>query len=213
VSGGTDRRVERPIVFLVDDDLSVLKSLPRALEQYDLEVRAFSNASEFLQSYGNEHGCLVLDLSLPEMNGLELQTELKRLEISIPVIFITGHGGITESVRALRAGAIDFIEKPFKTDVLLERIDEALKKDKKNRLLASERNEVLQRFSKLTHREKVVFKLLLESEEVPSSKGMARTLGISHRTVEHHRSRILEKMNVSSVLELRLVYRQLDEAW
>lgn len=205
--------IERPIVFLVDDDLSVLKSLPRALEQYDLEVKAFSNAAEFLDRYNNEHGCLVLDLSLPEMNGLELQTELKRLEIAIPVIFITGHGGIPESVRALRAGAIDFIEKPFKTDVLLERIDEALKKDKKNRLLARERNEVRQRFSKLTDREQVVFKLLLEGEDVPSSKGMARTLNISHRTVEHHRSRILEKMNVSSVLELRLVYRQLDETW
>jgi len=194
---------ERPVVFLVDDDQSVLKSLSRALQQHGLVVRAFASAEEFLNAYKNEHGCLVLDLSLPLKGGLELQAELKRQDCEIPIIFITGRGGISDSVKALRAGAIDFLEKPFRIEHLLESIDEAVKRDALARTSMQQRQNMQQRLSNLTNREVVVLKLLIQSDEIPSSKEIARILDISHRTVEHHRSRVLEKIGASSVWELK----------
>ena len=194
---------ESPVVFLVDDDPSVLRILPRALEPHGLEVQAFASAKEFLDKYNNEHGCLVLDLSLPEINGLQLQAELKRQKYEIPIIFITGHGGIPESVKALRAGAIDFLEKPFRTERLIESIDEAVKQDVYCRACLKQKNEMQQRLSGLTNRELVVLKLLVKGDDIPSSKQIARILDISHRTVEHHRARVLEKIGASSVWELR----------
>jgi len=194
---------ERPVVFLVDDDLSVLRSLSRALEIHGLEVKAFASAEEFLNAYNNEHGCLVLDLSLPEKGGFELQAELKQQECEIPIIFITGQGGIPDSVKALRAGAIDFLEKPFKTERLLVSIDEAVQRDALCRASMQQKHNMQKRISNLTNREVVVLKLLLERDEFPSSKEIARILDISHRTVEHHRSRLLEKIGASSVYELR----------
>ena len=195
--------LENPIVFLVDDDPLVLKAVPRALESHGLTVRAFSSAEEFLLEFNNEHGCLVLDLSLPETSGLELQAKLKQQECGIPVIFITGHGGIPESVKALRAGAIDFLEKPFRTERLVESIYEAVQQDAGCRERIKQKHEKQKRLSGLTNRELVVLKLLVKNADVPSSKEIAHVLDISHRTVEQHRSRILEKIGVSSVWELR----------
>ena len=202
--------LDQPVVFLVDDDESVLRTLPRGLEQYKLEVRAFPSATAFLSEFNNEHGCLVLDLSLPDMNGLELQDELSRQGKQIPIIFITGHGGVPESVKAFRAGAVDFLEKPFRTELLLERIQEAILRDAKTKERMHRENELRRRIAKLTDREHDIFLLLLEGGGMPSSKEIARSLDISHRTVEHHRSRILEKMGVSSVLELRMTVGNVD---
>jgi len=121
----------------------------------------------------------------------------------LPVIFITGHGGIPESVKAIKAGAIDFLEKPFLTEVLLQRIEEAVSEDHLIRSSIKKQNEIRSRISSLTEREKDVFLILTNSDELPSSKEIAKQLGISHRTVEHHRSRILEKTQTRSILELQ----------
>ncbi len=198
----------KPVVFLVDDDPAILKALPRALKRHGLDVQAFESAREFLEVYDKEPGCLILDLSMPDMTGLELQRELIRLEIEIPIIFITGHGGVSESVQALRAGAIDFLEKPFLPEVLLQRIDEAITQDLKVRTHSLQQDKIRSRFARLTERERDVFRLLVAGREIPSSKEMARTLGISHRTVEHHRSRMLEKTKTKSVSELRALAKE-----
>lgn len=199
----------KPIVFVVDDDKSVLKTLSRAIEQYDHEVKAFASAKEFLANFNNEHGCLVLDLSMPDMDGLELQSELTKLRHEIPLVFITGHGEVAESVKAFRAGAIDFLEKPFRMKQLIDSIEEAITLDAKNRMHLTKKNELRERIGKLTERERDIFDLLVQADETPSSKVIARELDISHRTVEHHRSRILEKIEVKTVVELRLTVAEL----
>ncbi len=203
-----------PVIYLVDDDKSVLKTLPRALELYGYTVRSFATAKDFLAGFDGEHGCLLLDLSLPVMNGLELQDELAKLKINIPIVFITGHGGVTDSVRALRHGAVDFLLKPFRTEKLIESINEALEIDSVNRARLAKDNDIQRRIAKLTDRERNVFDLLVLDNEPPSSKVMARKLGISHRTVEHHRSRVLEKLAAGSVVELRLtIGKTLGAQW
>ena len=199
----------KPIVFLVDDDPAILKALPRALRQHGLDVEPYGSALEFLDGYDDQPGCLVLDLSMPDMTGLELQAELAQRQITIPIIFITGHGGVPESVQALRAGAIDFLEKPFLPETLLQRIEEALEQDHRDRARSKKEGEIRSRFARLTDRERDVFRMLVESSEVPSSKVMARELDISHRTVEHHRSRILEKTQTASIPELRALVKEL----
>ena len=194
--------VNKNVVFLVDDDPAILKALPRALRRHGLEVQAFSSAVDFLHSYANTPGCLVLDLNMPEMTGLELQDELSSKNFNIPIIFITGHGGVRQSVQALKAGAIDFLEKPFSSKTLLQRIDKALLEDSKIRSRTQRYDDIRSLFARLTEREYDVYRLLAESDNIPSNKVIALTLGISHRTVEHHRSRVLWKNRTKSVAEL-----------
>lgn len=190
-------------VFLVDDDPSVLRTLSRGLSRRGFKVGTFSSGEEFLNSDSvGKPGCLVLDLSMPQMSGLQLQQALKENGCSIPVIFITGHGGVPESVRALRAGAIDFLEKPFEPTLLVERIEEAFELDRKTRVERQSIQQLRARFDRLTKREREVLDRLLSEPKTASSKGIGRVLGISHRTVELHRARILEKTNTSSLPEL-----------
>jgi len=194
---------KQPIVYLVDDDPSVRKTLPRGLKRRGLNVEAFDSAQEFLDTYSTEQpGCLILDLSMPGMDGLELQQELIHRKITIPIIFITGHGSIQQSVQALRAGAIDFLEKPFLPDTLANRIAEAFAQDQKTRDKGKKMASIRSGFERLTSREQEVCQLLLIRQARLSSKEIARELGISHRTVEQHRSRIMEKTNAQSVSEL-----------
>ena len=194
---------KQPIVYLVDDDPSVRKTLPRGLKRRGLNVEAFDSAQEFLDSYSSEQpGCLILDLSMPGVDGLELQQELIHRKITIPIIFITGHGSIQQSVQALRAGAIDFLEKPFLPDTLANRITEAFAQDQKTRDNGKKMASIRSGFERLTSREQEVCQLLLIRQARLSSKEIARELGISHRTVEQHRSRIMEKTNAQSVSEL-----------
>jgi len=123
--------MSEPIVFLVDDDPAIRKALPRALAMRGYHVKPYASAKEFLDDYqAHQAGCLVLDLSMPEMDGLELQDHLRKRAPDLPVIFITGHGDIPQSVQALRAGALDFLEKPFRQEALLARIDEAFASQK-----------------------------------------------------------------------------------
>jgi len=167
-------------VFLVDDDAAVRKSMQRALHERGYTVVVFESAERFLEAYDPiEHGCLVLDLAMPGMDGLDLQQTLIRRGISIPIIFITGHGSVPQSVLALKAGAIDFLEKPFKQDALIERIHEAFQEDLRMRAEGQETSAIKGRMATLTNRELEVMHLLVNDLSQPSSKQIARELHIS----------------------------------
>ena len=192
-----------PIVYLVDDDQDIRSSLSRALKKRGFEVVSFASADAFLEAYSPmQAGCLVLDYGMPGMNGLELQERLVSLGSSLPIIFITGHGGIPESVQAMKAGAVDFLEKPFRQDVLVERITTSFEIDRKERLDGEAHEEAQAAFDRLTDREKEIAGLMVSQPSDASSKELARQLDISPRTVDHHRARILEKMSVRSIAEL-----------
>lgn len=199
----TQQPTQGPCVFLVDDDADIRASLSRALGLRKYEVQTFASAAHFLESYDpSVSGCLLLDYGMPKMNGLQLQKHLKDKGISIPIIFITGHGGIPESVEAMKMGAVDFLEKPFKQSVLIERIEAALQADASRRSVHRQASETTTRYHALTDREREIAHILATNTGRNSSKEIARLLGISPRTVDHHRARILEKMGVTSVAEL-----------
>ncbi len=205
--------IEQPIVYLVDDDPSIRKTLPRGLRRRGFNVEAFESAQEFLNTYSpGQPGCLVLDLSMPGMDGLELQQELINRDITIPIIFITGHGGVPQSVQALRAGAIDFLEKPFMPDMLVDRIAEAFIQDQKLRSERQHLASIRKRFERLTSREQEICQLMLDNQGKLSSKEIAKILAISHRTVEQHRSRVLEKTGAKSVANLLTLASQIGLA-
>ena len=192
-----------PKVFLVDDDSGIRSSLSRALTKRGYEVEAFASAEAFLELYDpNQPGCLVLDYGMPKMNGLELQATLNERGYAIPIIFITGHGGVAESVQAIKSGAIDFLEKPFRQDVLVERINAAFEIDSTARVETQSTTQARADYNNLTDREREIANLMISKPSDASSKEIARTLDISPRTVDHHRARILEKMNVRSIAEL-----------
>jgi len=191
------------IVFLVDDDEDIRTSLTRALTKRGYTVEAYASAPDFLTNYEPDAtGCLILDHGMPDMTGLELQQLLVDQDIALPVIFITGHGGVPESVRAIKAGAIDFLEKPFRQDVLVERIEQAFAVAESLRLNKDASAQVRKRFENLTDREREIAIWIVEHPSDASSKEIARQLDISPRTVDHHRARILEKMQVRSIAEL-----------
>lgn len=188
------------VVHAVDDDRLFRDALERTLRTAGLTVRTHSCASAFLQSIdGDQAGCLITDLRMPDIDGLELQKRLKQNHIRLPIIFITGHGEARQAVEAMKGGAIDFLEKPFTTQALLDSVRRALEKDKSDRKLADERAIVQQRFVNLTTREQEVFGLVVS--DLPN-KEIARRLKISPRTVEHHREHLMLKMQARSVSEL-----------
>lgn len=190
-------------VFLVDDDEAVRSATSRALTVRGFHVESYVSAATFLTVYEpNRSGCLVLDLSMPGMSGLELQDELARRDIPLPIIFITGHGGVVESVRAMKAGAIDFLEKPFRQEDLLERIGVAFKVDHEMRSDLERRNEMRDKIARLTEREREIFDCIVADPSNSTSKLLGDSLGISPRTVDHHRFRVMEKLQVTSVIEL-----------
>ena len=190
-------------VFLVDDDESIRISLSRALRKRGFDVIALESAADLLKSYDeDDSGCLVLDYGMPDMDGLALQKELENRGYRLPIIFITGHGGVPESVQAMKAGALDFLEKPFRQDVLVERIRLAFELDARARQVLRTQLEARKGFERLTPREKEIVRFLQSNPSQTSSKDVGRQLRISPRTVDHHRSRILEKMNIKSVAEL-----------
>ena len=197
----------QPTVFLVDDDAEIRTTLSRALRKRDFQVRTFASAREFLDTYNtSDAGCLVLDYGMPDMNGFELQANFLAKKISIPIIFITGHGGIPESVQAMKAGAVDFLEKPFRQHVLVDCISAAFIAafiaDEQSRTKEINKQSTLEKFSKLTNREKEIANFMIANPSNTASKEIGRELDISPRTVDHHRARILEKMDIKSVAEL-----------
>lgn len=189
-----------PVVFVVDDDESVRTSLRFLLRAAGLEGRAFGSAPEFLRSYDPaQPGCLVLDVRMPGMSGLELQLELSLRGATIPVIFITGHGDIPMAVEAMQRGAHDFLQKPFCDQDLIERIQRALAKDAKARAGIEGHNAIRACLESLTPREREVLVRMVRGKP---NKLMARELGVSQRTVEIYRARVMEKSGASSLAEL-----------
>lgn len=190
-------------VFLIDDDQKIRTTLSRALLSRGYIVRAFPTAQDFLDSYDpTQPGCLVLDYGLPDTNGLELQRILIARQISIPIIFISGHGGVPETVQAIKAGAVDFLEKPFRQHVLVECINTAFTTDLDRRAKQISQHSAHQSFASLTTRETEIANFMIANPSNTASKEIGRALDISPRTVDHHRARILAKMGIKSVAEL-----------
>jgi len=190
-------------VFLVDDDEDIRSSLSRALKKRDYNVESFKSAEDFLAAYdGTKLGCLLLDYGMPHMNGLELQDHMIAKGFSLPIIFITGHGGIPESVQAMKSGAVDFLEKPFRQTTLIDCINLAFETALSAQETEKRTQDLHIKFNRLTEREKEIAQLMVSNPSNTSSKEIGRQLDISPRTVDHHRARILEKMGINSVTEL-----------
>ena len=192
--------MENPIVFIVDDDEAICESLRLLIGDIGLEVKTFHSARQFLSEYApSQPGCLVLDVRMSGMSGLELQAKLHERAIEIPTIIITGHGDVPMAVEALKAGALDFIEKPFRDQVLLDSIQKAVDLDARARRLHKERQDVQSRVQLLTRRESEIMERLVAGK---ANKSIAYELGISPKTVDFHRANILAKTGVNSVVEL-----------
>ncbi len=192
----------QPLVFLVDDDAAIRKALCASLQKRDFSTKDFESSEEFLTEYRGESGCLVLDLGMPGMTGLELQIELRQREWYIPVIIITGSGNVPQSVAAFKSGAIDFLEKPFQMDDLTTRIDDAFEQDRKIRKHRELKAEALSRLNPLTEREREVLQVIVATHGNLSSKEIAREMNISHRTVDQHKASIMKKSGAGSTAEL-----------
>lgn len=190
----------RPTIFVVDDDAAVRDALKLLLRSVGHAVETFGSAQEFLDAYGEDRaGCLVLDIRMPGMSGLELQQKLNEKHSILPIIFITGHGDVPMAVEAMQAGAVDFIQKPFRDQDLIDRINQALEKDGSNRAALGERNDIRRRLETLTPREREVLDLVVHGK---ANKVIAGDLKLSQRTVEIHRARVMEKMQASSLAHL-----------
>jgi FixJ family two-component response regulator len=198
-----------PVVFIVDDDEAIRSSLRLLLKSVGLVPQALASAREFLDTFDpSQPGCLVLDVRMPGMSGLELQEQLNRLGAVIPLIFITGHGDVPMAVEAMQAGAFDFLQKPFRDQDLIDRIQRALEKNRANRSVLNERSLIHERFESLTPRERDVLNMVTSGKP---NKVMASDLGVSQRTVEIHRARVMEKMGASSLAQLVRMVLDLDE--
>ncbi|MCP4408555.1 MAG: response regulator transcription factor [Gammaproteobacteria bacterium] len=186
-----------PTVYLVDDDLSYRQSLRLLLEEEGFNVEDFDGAAAFLVFYDHHHpGCLVLDVRMPEVSGLELQDHLMEKGVRLPIIFLTGHGDVPMSVKAIKAGAVDFLEKPFDNELLLKSIRAAIATDARMRMTIAERSDIIQRFNRLTRREREVMNGVVVGK---ANKKIAGELDVSPRTVEVHRARVMQKMAAESI--------------
>ena len=199
-AAGPGDPADQPIVFVIDDDDSVRRSLERLLRSVDLDVQTFSSAREFIDlPVPDRPACIVLDLRLPGPSGLELQESLNQARREIPIIFISGHADVPSSVRAIKAGAIDFLQKPFSDQALLDIIHRALRHDREARRERAELAAIRVRSDTLTPRERDVLGLVIQGR---LNKQIAGDLGISEKTVKFHRGRVMEKTQAGSVAEL-----------
>jgi len=199
-AGPQGEPLERPIVFVIDDDDSVRRSLERLLRSVDLDVETFASAQDFLRKpMPDRPACVVLDLRLPGPSGLELQDSLTRSGHEVPIVFISGHADVPSSVRAIKAGAVDFLQKPFSDQALLDIIHGALRRDREARRDRAEVASIRVRFDTLTPRERDVLRLVIQGG---LNKQIAGDLGISEKTVKFHRGRVMEKTQAGSVAEL-----------
>ncbi len=190
-----------PTIFIVDDDPSIRVAMQALMDSVNLRHEILESADEFLARFGDRQlpGCLVLDIRMPGLGGLELQDALIERGNSIPIIFITGHGDVPMAVEAMQKGAVDFIQKPFRDQELLDRIHLALRTDEERRAEAQRIDEVQSLIDRLTHREHEVFDLVVTGKP---NKVIAYELGVSQRTVEIHRARVMEKMQARSLADL-----------
>ena len=187
-------------VFVIDDDPAVRESLQWLIESVGLNVETYSTAQGFLDAFDRDRpGCLVLDVRMPGISGLDLQDQLASQQVRIPVIIITGHADVPMAVRAMKAGVVDFIEKPFSDELLLDRIRAALELDARIRVNQSHRTEVEAYFAQLTPREREVMSMVVAGK---SNKQIAAELRLSQKTVEVHRAHVMQKMHAESLAEL-----------
>lgn len=190
----------QPTVFVVDDDPAIRFAMQALLESVNLDHEIFCSGDEFLEQADEQRaGCLVLDIRMPGLGGLELQQELIERGNTVPIIFITGHGDVPMAVEAMQKGAVDFIQKPFRDQDLLDRVSEAIKTDEERREAQQRHAVVTERIDRLTKREKEVFDLVVTGKP---NKIIAYDLGVSQRTVEIHRARVMEKMQARSLADL-----------
>ena len=198
--GGEAQMDNDTTVFVIDDDSAVLRSLHWLIESVGLNVECFDSAKSFLAKFDlNRSGCIVLDVRMPGMSGLDLHDHLRAAGCQIPVIMVSAVGDIPIAVRAMKNGAIDFLEKPVSDQVLLDQINRALRADLQQREANSAVGEIAERFATLTKREREVIRLVVQGL---SSKEVAQELKASFKTVEAHRAKIMKKMNARSVAHL-----------
>ncbi|RBW48064.1 response regulator transcription factor [Marinobacter sp. F3R11] len=191
---------QQQTVFIVDDDEGIREGLALLLATVDLQFELYESAVEFLDAYTeSKSGCLLLDIRMPRMTGLDLQVKLNELGSRIPIIFITGHGDIPMAVEAMRRGALDFIRKPFREQDLLDRINDALEFEAGRRERKNTHQHAIDRIAALTEREREVFFRVAEGD---MNKAIGFDLGISERTVEVHRSQVMKKLGVRTLAQL-----------
>jgi FixJ family two-component response regulator len=192
-------------IFIVDDDPAILDALSLMLEQENLTVKTFESAEDFLKHYQAERkGCAIIDVRMPEMDGMELQEILLKQNMLLPIIFLTGHGNIPMSVKAIKSGATDFLTKPVRREKLLAAINVAVRESERLLTENTHHEESLTRLAELTERERDVMMLAVQGL---ANKHIARELGISHRTVEIHKSKIMHKTGAENLLDLaRIVH-------
>ena len=187
-------------VYIVDDDSTVLEATEMLVTSMGFAARTFASAVEFLEAYKPDwRGCLILDVRMPAMSGIDLQTELNKRDCNLPIIFITGHGDVPLAVRAMQAGAVDFLEKPYNDQRLLDDINKAFEIEQASFSQHEQAAEIDEKLNALTPREKEVMEKVVAGE---ANKVIAADLGLSERTVEIHRSRVMSKMQCRSVAEL-----------
>ena len=195
-----------PTVYIIDDDEAVRDSIKELVKSVNLNAEIFMSANSFLDIYtADKVGCLVLDVRMARMSGLVLQKRLNEMDATLPIIFITGHGEVDMAVEAVKSGAVDFIQKPYHEQSLLDSINAALELDARNRNKNQQADALEQHRAELTTREREVMDLLLQGQ---TNKLIAKSLGISPRTVEAHRQHILKKYNVNSVTQLMYLLNQ-----
>lgn len=200
----------QPKVFVVDDDEPVRDAIGMLLDTVGIDYAAFASAQDFLDAYDPAcGGCLILDIRMPGMSGLDLQRKLIDMEADIPVVFITGHGDVPMAVEAMKRGAVDFIRKPFRDQELLDRVQEALNADADQRARHADLAAIHSRVAELTPREQQVFQRVADGQ---ANKVVAIDLGISERTVEIHRSQVMQKTGARSLADLVRLKLALEQA-
>jgi FixJ family two-component response regulator len=207
--GSARKGGDEPLVYLVDDDAAVRDALGLLLRSVGLDCEVFASALEFLESYDpGRHSCLVADIRMPGLSGLELQQRLNEQRAGIPIVFITGHGDVPMAVSAMKSGATDFVQKPFRDQDLIDRIHKALGQDKEQRGRRAEEQAIRKRLALLTPREAEVMQRVVRGQ---ANKVIAMDLGVSQRTVELHRARVMHKLKMRSLAELVSAVGKLGE--
>ena len=199
-----------PTVYIVDDDPAVQQALRLSFRSVGCRTEVFSSAVQFLSAYHEQMcGCILLDVRMPDMSGLELQEKLNQRHSILPIIFMTGHGDVTMAVTAMQSGALDFIQKPFSDQDVIDRVTQAMSRDARNRSVLQEKNEIRKRLDSLTPREREIMDMVVNGK---ANKVIAGDLQLSQRTVEIHRARVMEKMLATSLAHLVRMVIAVDES-